>query len=201
MRLVDSFDPKFSGPLDVRFSVKTSKELEDLRKSVVSYPFMRVVNEEDGLTYELSKDKSKWELFTAKGPKGDDGKSAYQSALDTGFVGTEEEWIESLKGENGDSAYAVAVEEGFKGTKEEWLESIKGPKGDSLEVGTVSLEEGDLNLTISINEETGKLDFTLTLPGYLTSGEIEELQTTDKTIVGAINELYNIISGNDGKEV
>ena len=41
-----------------------------------------------------------------KGDKGDsgvNGKSAYQIALDNGFVGTEEQWLESLKGEKGDS--------------------------------------------------------------------------------------------------
>ena len=33
---------------------------------------------------------------------GDDGKSAYEIALDEGFEGTETEWLESLKGEDGD---------------------------------------------------------------------------------------------------
>ena len=32
---------------------------------------------------------------------GDDGKSAYEIALDEGFEGTETEWLESLKGEDG----------------------------------------------------------------------------------------------------
>lgn len=36
-----------------------------------------------------------------KGDKGADGKSAYEVALDNGFEGTEEEWLESLKGETG----------------------------------------------------------------------------------------------------
>ena len=31
-----------------------------------------------------------------KGPKGDDGKSAYEIAVAHGFVGSEEEWLESL---------------------------------------------------------------------------------------------------------
>lgn len=31
--------------------------------------------------------------------KGDDGKSAYEIALDNGFEGTEEEWLETLKAE------------------------------------------------------------------------------------------------------
>lgn len=34
---------------------------------------------------------------TLKGDKGDTGKSAYQSAVDLGFIGTEAEWLESLK--------------------------------------------------------------------------------------------------------
>jgi hypothetical protein len=33
------------------------------------------------------------------GIKGDNGKSAYQLAVSNGFVGTEQEWLESLKGE------------------------------------------------------------------------------------------------------
>lgn len=32
--------------------------------------------------------------------------------------------------ENGKSAYELALEEGFKGTKEEWLASLKGEDGD-----------------------------------------------------------------------
>jgi hypothetical protein len=33
--------------------------------------------------------------------KGDPGKSAYEIAVEHGFVGTEEEWLESLKGQTG----------------------------------------------------------------------------------------------------
>ena len=36
-----------------------------------------------------------------KGENGEDGKSAYEIAKDNGFVGTEEEWLESLKGDGG----------------------------------------------------------------------------------------------------
>ena len=36
-----------------------------------------------------------------QGPKGDDGKSAYQIAVDEGYVGTESEWLASLKGDKG----------------------------------------------------------------------------------------------------
>ena len=46
------------------------------------------------------------------------GKSAYQLAVDNGFVGTESEWLESL------TAYGVAKKGGYSGTQAEWLESL-----------------------------------------------------------------------------
>ena len=67
------------------------------------------------------------------GVNGKDGLSAYEIAVKNGFVGTVDEWLESLKGadglpgkdgENGKSAYEVAVENGFTGSEEEWLQSI-----------------------------------------------------------------------------
>lgn len=53
---------------------------------------------------------------TVKGEKGDpgkdgkdgtDGKSAYQIAVDNGYIGTEKEWLESLKGKDGNSSEIV----------------------------------------------------------------------------------------------
>ncbi|MFD1066692.1 hypothetical protein [Oceanobacillus locisalsi] len=38
-------------------------------------------------------------------------------------------------GADGKSAYEIAVDNGFEGTEEEWLESLKGPKGDQGEPG------------------------------------------------------------------
>ena len=80
-----------------------------------------------------------------QGPKGDPGESAYQVAVNNGFVGTEDEWLASLKGERGDqgpkgdpgeqgadgkSAYQLAVDSGFVGSESDWLTSLKGEKGD-----------------------------------------------------------------------
>lgn len=54
--------------------------------------------------------------------KGEDGKSAYQIAVENDFAGTEAEWLRSLKGEQG----------------------IQGPKGDKGEKGdTYTLTEND----------------------------------------------------------
>ena len=40
------------------------------------------------------------------GANGQDGESAYEIAVDNGFVGTEEEWLASLKGDKGDTGNA-----------------------------------------------------------------------------------------------
>lgn len=42
---------------------------------------------------------------TLQGKDGSDGKSAYQIALDNGFIGSEQEWLDSLKGEPGATDY------------------------------------------------------------------------------------------------
>jgi len=70
-----------------------------------------------------------------------EGKSAYDIAVENGFVGTEVEWLESLKGKDGEyagagkSAYDIAVENGFVGTEQEWLASLKGQDGEKGEKG------------------------------------------------------------------
>ena len=83
--------------------------------------------------------------------KGDPGKSAYEVAVEQGFVGTEEEWLESLKGPQGDSAYQVAVEQGFVGTKDQWLESLRGPEGPQ------GVSGGFLFPVMNFNPEDGVL--------------------------------------------
>ena len=91
--------------------------------------------------------------------KGTDGKSAFEIAVEHGFVGTETEWLKSLRGTDGKnglpgkdgadglpgrdgtdgkngadgtdgkSAYTIAVEHGFTGTEDDWLQSLKGTDG------------------------------------------------------------------------
>lgn len=63
------------------------------------------------------------------------GYSAYEVAVQNGFVGTEQEWLDSLvgpvgnQGIQGKSAYDIAVENGFIGTEEEWSNSFLNPDG------------------------------------------------------------------------
>ena len=82
------------------------------------------------------------------GAAGSQGKSAYQSAVDTGYVGSESEWVESLQGEPGRpgtpgrpgdpglSAYEIAVDAGFVGDEAAWLESLKGAPGPAAGFAT-----------------------------------------------------------------
>lgn len=55
--------------------------------------------------------------------EGDAGASAYEIALDAGFVGTEAQWLVTLQGK---SAYQVAVAGGYVGSQAEWLATLKG---------------------------------------------------------------------------
>lgn len=60
------------------------------------------------------------------GPPGPAGKSAYQIAVDNGFVGTESEWLESLVGEEGpEGPEGPQGDPGPKGDQGD-----QGPKGD-----------------------------------------------------------------------
>ena len=87
-----------------------------------------------------------------KGDPGPKGKSAYEVAVDTGYVGSESEWVESLQGEPGrpgtpgrpgvpgQSAYEMAVEAGFVGDEAAWLESLKGAPGPAAAFATPTAE-------------------------------------------------------------
>ena len=101
------------------------------------------------------------------GADGQDGDSAYQIALNNGFVGTEQEWLLSLQGadgidglngkdgingadgldgQNGASAYQVAVNNGFEGSETQWLESLQGLQGLQGEQGIQGVK-GDTGAT------------------------------------------------------
>lgn len=56
--------------------------------------------------------------------KGDRGYSAYEIAVQNGFVGTESEWLESLKGADGYTP--------IKGV--DYFDGAKGDKGDPYEL-------------------------------------------------------------------
>lgn len=64
------------------------------------------------------------------GDKGDPGKSAYELAQEEeGFTGTKQEYLNSLHGAPGKDLYQAAVERGYKGTFNDFLETQKGEPG------------------------------------------------------------------------
>lgn len=65
------------------------------------------------------------------GPKGDNGASAYEVALENGFKGTEKEWLDSLVGAQGkDGAQGPKGEQGIQGPQ-----GIPGEQGPQGEIG------------------------------------------------------------------
>ena len=85
--------------------------------------------------------------FSAKSEPADNGKSAYEIAVEHGFEGTEEEWRASLKGEAG-----------IKGDKGDTGESgAQGEKGDTGETGAQG-SKGDKGDTGAKGEKGDKGD-------------------------------------------
>ncbi len=69
--------------------------------------------------------------------------SAYDIAVQNGFEGTEQEWLNSLKGK---SAYEIAVQNGFEGTEQEWLASLTTTMEDDI----VCASEKCLNQVVEV---------------------------------------------------
>jgi len=79
--------------------------------------------------------------------KVEDGLSAYELAVQFGYEGTVQEWIESLEGK---SAYQIAVDSGYKGTESEWLASLKASSDNTANIKNAKFNStGELILTLS----------------------------------------------------
>ena len=99
---------------------------------------------------------------------------AYHIALEHGFVGTVEDWLESLRGEPGKSNYELAIEAGFEGTEEEYLDSLKGKSAYqiAIEHGFLGTEEDWL---ASLIGKDGKSAYTIAVEGGFSGTEEEWL--------------------------
>lgn len=134
-----------------------------------------VDNPEDSQLY--LKGDTEWKFISdLSGAQGIQGLSAYQIAVQEGFIGSEEDWIASLKGEKGDTGNkgdkGDAGEKGdpfvYSDFTPEQLESLKGQKGDpgnaaTVTVGeTVTLEPGsDALVENTGNENVAVLKFSI----------------------------------------
>ena len=83
---------------------------------------------------------SKEPYFIGGGGAGADGKSAYEIAVDNGFEGDEQAWLESLKGDKGEKG--DKGDAGLQGPQGEQgppgvdgKDGGQGPKGDTGEKG------------------------------------------------------------------
>lgn len=142
------------------------------------------------------------------GPKGEDGKSAYEIAVEHGYVGTEEEWLESLKGEDGkpgpkgeDGEPGAKGEDGEPGP--EGPEGPQGPPGSDASVtaeniesalgyvpGTYSKPLGGIpktDLAEGVQDSLGKADTALQehqdISGKAEKSEMSVSSSGDKTTI------------------
>lgn len=144
----------------------------------------------DGLATEEYVDEAIRTISLTPGADGADGKSAYEIAVEEGFVGSVEDWLASLKGTNGiDGAPGRDGTNGIDGksvelqktdthvqwrqTDGQWqdliaLEELKGDKGDTGEAGSESAYLGEEFFTILATNKT--------IP--ITRAELEELRPT-----------------------
>ena len=122
-----------------------------------------------------------------------------------GFIGTLEEWLESLQGQNGEngqggndgkSAYQLAQETGFGGTLGAWLESLQGRDGENGEDGRSAYQ---------LAQDTG---FVGTLADWIASlkgergdgGKSAYALATEKGFVGSVMDWLASLKGEPGEK-
>lgn len=108
----------------------------------------------------------------ATGANGQDGKSAYQIALDNGFVGTQSEWLASLKGDKGDTGAS-----GANITASEVLTKLKTVDGQNSGLDADMLDGHDTTYFATATQLAGKADAAHTHSQYATNDDVEALET------------------------
>lgn len=136
---------------------------------------------------------------------GVDGKTAYDLAVEKGYKGTLEEWLESLKGSDGQngsdgkSAYELAVEKGYTGTLEEWLLSLNGTNGSNgksaYELAVEKGYEGTLDEWLESLKGSNGSDGQ---DG--SNGKSAYELAVEKGYSGTIEEWLESLNGTDGKD-
>lgn len=111
--------------------------------------------------------------------EGADGLSAYEVALQNGFVGSESAWLASLVGEDGASAYQVAVANGFVGSEATWLASLVGDQGlSAYEVAVLNGFVGSQSAWLaSLEGENGKSAYEIALENGFVGTEAQWLES------------------------
>ena len=118
--------------------------------------------------------------------RGYPGKDNYEIAVDCGFEGTREEYLEQCKGERGYSAFDIAKQNGFEGTEEEWLDSLRGKDGKSA-----------YELAVEHGYEGTEEDYVNNLRGA--DGKSAYDIAKENGFAGTEEEWVNSLRGKDGK--
>ena len=87
------------------FGSKTSGQGGQGRPGVDGTTFFPEVSAEGILSWINNGGRPNPDPVNIKGEKGEDGKSAYEVAVENGFTGTEAEWLDSLKTDGGPDDY------------------------------------------------------------------------------------------------
>ena len=135
----------------------------------------------DLVTLALAKNYTEAAVAGAGGIKGEDGKSAYQIAIENGFIGTELEWLASLKGEKGIDGknYQVDIIESTETTVE--LQPNKFYKfGEVTELNFTLAEITDNTQLYEFMFEfiSGETATTLTLPDTIKWAETPDIEAS-----------------------
>lgn len=116
----------------------------------------------------------------------ENGLSAYELAVQYGYEGTVQEWLDSLQGK---SAYDVAVENGYSGTEDDWTSSLKATEGkDGVGIKTAAFSTKN------------ELLITLTDGTVLNLGVAEGMNGTDGKDGAAGTDGKDGANGKDGKD-
>ena len=190
IKVGDNFSYKGKKPLDSRDYFDTVSEMAHFAETSLDEGHISYVKETDkyykfNSTNNVDSTLGKWREYTSSG-SGTAGKSAYEIAVDNGFVGTETEWLESLKGAEGTNGATFTPYVSSSGELS-WTNdadkenpatvNIKGVKGDRGDSGVTTpingfftmyvdgdgnlwvLSEDDLTNTFEYDAETGNLYF------------------------------------------
>lgn len=88
-----------------------------------------------GVTWHWSQDSGQW----VKAPPGPKGDSAYECAVNEGFVGTKQQWLDSLKGDQGPQG--IAGPQGDRGPQGDQgvagPQGVQGPQGEAGQQGDI----------------------------------------------------------------
>ena len=190
IKVGDNFSYKGKKPLDSRDYFDTVLEMAHFAETSLDEGHISYVKETDkyykfNSTNNVDSTLGKWREYTSSG-SGTAGKSAYEIAVDNGFVGTETEWLESLKGAEGTNGATFTPYVSSSGElswtndgdkKNPATVNIKGSKGDRGDSGVTTpingfftmyvdedgnlwvLSEDDLTNTFEYDAETGNLYF------------------------------------------